>query len=192
MRLRGRRGRRRLRGSFSSSLGYGVGGYGVGGGEGGEGLVGEAHDAPLGEDVGADAVVDGDGGLIPLEDIPLEAGAALIYGDAGEAREEGFADAMAAEGRGDVEVLKADAVVAAPGGVGGEVEGEAGWSAVVFGDDGGEAGGRSPTIAEEVGFSGDDGVWLALEVGELTNEAEDGGDVEGRGGADDERGLGHG
>ena len=35
------------------------------------------------EDVGADALVDGDGGLVPVEDGPLEAGAAFFYGDGG-------------------------------------------------------------------------------------------------------------
>ena len=167
-------------------------GYGVGGSEGGEGFVGEAHDAPLGEDAGADALVDGYRVFVPLEDIPLEAGAALVDGDTGEAREESFADAVAAEGWGDVEIFEADAVVAAPGGVGGEVEGKAGGGAVVVGDEGGEAGGGSPAVAEEVGFSGLDGVGLAFEVGEFTNEAKDGGDVGGRGGADGEGGLGHG
>ena len=93
---------------------------------------------------------------------------------------------------GDVEVFEADAVVAAPGGVAGEVEGEAGGGAVVVGDEGGEAGVGSPAVAEEVGFGGDDGVGLALVVGEFADEAEDGGDVGGRGGADVERGLGHG
>lgn len=61
-------------------------------GEDGEGFSGEAHDAPLGEDVGSDGLVDGDGGGVPGEDVPLEAGAALFYGDASQVSEEGFTD----------------------------------------------------------------------------------------------------
>ena len=45
----------------------------------------EAHDAPFGEDAGAEALVDGDGGGVPVEDVPFEAGAALLDGDLREA-----------------------------------------------------------------------------------------------------------
>ncbi len=67
--------------------------------------------------------------------------------------------------RGDVEILEADAVVAAPGGVGGEVEREAGGGAVVLGDDRGEARRRSPAVAEQVGFGRKDGMGLAFILG---------------------------
>ena len=42
-----------------------------------EGFVGYAHDAPLGEHVGAELLVKGDGRGVPGKDIPLEAGATL-------------------------------------------------------------------------------------------------------------------
>jgi hypothetical protein len=160
------------------------------GGEGLEGVAGEAHDAPLGEDVGADAFVDGDGGGVPGEDVPLEAAAALVDGDAGETREESFADALFAMLGRDVEVFETDAVVAAPGGVAGEVEGEAdgggeGGSLLgPVGDERSEARSGAEAVAEEVGFGGDDGVGFAFVEGEFVDEAEDGGDVGGCGGAD--------
>ncbi len=149
----------------------------------------EAHDAPFGEDVGAYALVDGDGGGVPIEDVPLEAGTALVYGDAGEVGEESFADSLAALGGGDVDVFEADAVVAAPGGVGGEVEGEAYGVGVELGDDGGEAGSGTPTVAEEVGFGGDYGIRGAFVGGYFADEVEDGGDVGWSGGADGHRGC---
>jgi hypothetical protein len=46
-----------------------------------EGVAGEAHDAPLGEDVRAEALVDGDGGRVPVEHVPLQAWAAFVDGD---------------------------------------------------------------------------------------------------------------
>jgi hypothetical protein len=42
-------------------------------------------------------MVEGDGRLVPREDIPLQAGTALIDGDAGETGEKGLADAVAAQ-----------------------------------------------------------------------------------------------
>jgi len=136
-------------------------------------------------------MVEGDGRLVPLEHIPLQAGAALVDGDAGEPGEKGLADAMAAQRGSDVDVLKANAVVTAPGGVGGEVKRKAGRRAVVVGDDGGEADGLSPAIAQQVGFGGEDGVGLAFKLGQLANEAEDGGDVVWRSGADVQCGFVH-
>jgi hypothetical protein len=43
---------------------------------------------------------------------------------------------------------------------------------------------RAEAVAEQVGFGGDDGVGFALVEGEFADEAEDGGDVGGRGRAD--------
>jgi 3-deoxy-D-manno-octulosonic-acid transferase len=82
--------------------------------------------------------------------------------------------------------------MAAPSGVRREVKREACWGAVVISDDGGEASGRSPAVAEEVGLGCFHGIGFALELGELTNEAEDGGNVVGRGRAQVQGGLGHG
>ncbi len=74
-------------------------------------------------------MVEVDGGLVPVEDGPLEAGAAFGYGDGCDAGEEGFADSLPAVRGADVEVFEVDAGVAAPGGVVVEVEGEAGGGA---------------------------------------------------------------
>ena len=152
-----------------------------------EGVAGEAHNAPFGEDVGADAFIDSDGGSVPFEDVPFEARAALLNGDRGEFGEEGFADSLPAQRWRDVEVFEADAVMAAPGGVAGEVEGKAGGLVFAIGDKGGKARRGSPAVAKQVGFGGDDGVRSSLVGGELVDEAEDGGDI-GRGGGADREG----
>lgn len=55
--------------------------------------------------------------------------------------------------------------MAAPGGVGGEVESEAGGGTVVVGDEGGEARGGTPAVTEEVGFGGENGVRFAFVLG---------------------------
>ena len=79
-----------------------------------------------------------------------------------------------------------DAVVAAPGGVVVEVEGEAGGLLSDFGDEAVEAWGGAEAVAEEVGFGGEDGFGFALVGGEVADECEDLGDVGGGGWADGE------
>ncbi len=153
-----------------------------------QGLVGYAHDAPLGKDVGADALVKADGGGVPGEDVPFEAGAAFGEGDPGEVPEERASDAHPAKGGGDVEVFEADAVVAAPGAVGGEEEGEAGAGAVLLCEDAAEARSGAEAVAEEVGFGGEDGVGFALVEGEFADKGEEVRDVGGGGGTDVEHG----
>jgi len=91
-----------------------------------EGWAGKAHGGPLGEGEGAEGAVKVDGWGVPVEDGPLEAGAALGDGDGGDGGDEGLADAAATEDGADEEVFQKDARVAAPGGVVVEVEGEAG------------------------------------------------------------------
>ncbi len=158
--------------------------------EGLEGFAVDAHDAPLVEHVGSHLFVEVDGGLVPVEDVPLEA-VAVLEGYGGEVAEEGFGDSSAAELGADEEVFEVDAGVAAPGGVEGEVEGEGGGLGYsVFGPLGDEAGEdflRAEAVAEEVGFGGYDGVGLALVGGEVADEGEDLGDVVGCGGADMEQ-----
>ena len=156
--------------------------------EGLEGFAVDAHDAPLVEHVGSHLLVEVDGGLVPVEDVPLEAVAAL-EGDGGEVAEEGFGDASAAELWADEEVFEVDARVAAPGGIEGEVEGEGGGMAVPFGDETGEDFLRAEAVAEEVGFGGYYGVGLALVGSEVADEGEDLGYVRRHGGTDFEHKL---
>src|SRR5580698_10733395 len=89
-------------------------------------VAGESHDAPTAQHACADLFVDGDGWSVPVEDIPLEARAAFVDGNLGEACEQGAADSLTAQRWRDVEVFQADAVVAEPCGIAGEVEREAG------------------------------------------------------------------
>jgi len=79
-------------------------------------------------------------------------------------------------------------VVAAPGGVAGEEEREAGGRAVDVGNEGAEARGGAEAVAEEIGFGGDDGLGFALVEGELADEVKDSGDVGGCGGTDVHKG----
>ncbi len=89
--------------------------------------------------------------------------------DGGEASEEGVGDTFAAELWADEEVFEVDASVAAPCGVEGDVEGQAGglWNFVFdpLGDEAGEDFLRAEAVAKEVGFGGLDGVGLALVFG---------------------------
>ncbi len=161
-------------------------------GEGAELIAGDAHDAPVGGHLGAHPVIKVDGVLVPVEYVPLEAGAAFDDGDAGNLGEEGFADAFAAKGWVDEEVFEVDAVMALPGGVVVEVEGEAGGLSEPVGEEDVEAGDGAEAVAVEVGGGGEDGFGLTLVDGELVNEAKDGGDVASGGEADLEGRSGHG
>ncbi len=155
-------------------------------------LAGDAHDAPVGGHLCAHLVVEVDGVGVPVEDVPLEAGAAFDDGYASDLSEEGFADAFAAVYGIDEEIFEVNAVVALPGGVVVEVEGEAGGGALPFGDENVEAGDGTEAVAVEVRSGGEDGLGLALVDGELVDEGEDGGDVFGGREADLEGWRGHG
>ena len=152
--------------------------------QGRELVAGDAHGAPVHHAVGSDGLVEGNGGGVPLEDVPLEAAAAFGYGDGGDAGEEGFADSLPSGFGVDEEVFEVNGG-AAPGGVDGEEEGEGYGLAVEFGEEAAVAGGVSiwaaEAIAEEFGLGEDDLVWLALVFGEGSDEGEDLGDVGGGG-----------
>src|SRR6476469_8646684 len=68
----------------------------VGSGEVVDGGGVEAADVPVGEDVGADFLVEGDAAGVPVEDGPLEAAAVAVAGGLGEALQQRGADAAAA------------------------------------------------------------------------------------------------
>jgi hypothetical protein len=147
-------------------------------------FVGDAHDAPLREHDRALRVVEVYGRLVPDENVPFEPRAALGYGNLGEVLQESFANSLPSKCWCDVEIFEADAVVAAPGAVTGEEEGESGGGAITLGHDAAEARGGAEAVAQEVGFGGEDGVGLALIEGQLMDEGEDLGDVGGGGWAD--------
>src|SRR5215469_4357241 len=161
-----------------------------------ERLAGKTHDAPFAKHARADLFVDGDRWGVPFEDIPLEARAAFDDRDLREACEERAANSLPSQRGCDVEVFEADAVVAEPGGVAGEVKREACGSRVPvlgeLGDECAEACGtvqlraigcEREAVAEKVGLGGDDSVGFALVGGELADEAQHGWDVSGGGGA---------
>ena len=129
-------------------------------------------------------LVEADGGGVPFEDVPLEAGAAFGLRDGDDVGEESFADSLPSLGWADVEVFDVDAVMAAPGGVVVEVEGEADWLVFDVGYEAVEAGSGAEAVAEEVGLGGEDGFGFALVGGEVADELQDLGDVGGSGWAD--------
>ena len=123
-------------------------------GEGAEGFAGDAHDAPVRGELGAHLVVEVLGGEVPVEDVPLEAGAALDDGDGGNLGEERLADTALAEVGEDEKVLEVDAVMALPGGVVVEVEGEAGGLVLPLSEEDVEAGDGAEAVAVEIGGGG--------------------------------------
>lgn len=153
-------------------------------GKGFQRFVGDAKDTPLGEHVGADAFVEGDGGRVPGKDVPLQARAAFGNGDLGKVLQQGAADSLPSVGGSHEDIFQAEAVMAAPGTVAGEEEGEAGRSLIQLSDHAAKAWDRAEAVAQQVGFGGEDGVRFALIQGELANEAQDRVDVLGGGGTD--------
>lgn len=140
-----------------------------------EGFAVDAHDAPLTEHVGSHGLVEVDGELVPVEDVPLEAVAAF-EGDLGETGEEGFGDSAATELGADEEVFQVDSGIAAPSGVEGKVEGHGcGFDDAAFGPFGDEAvedWTGAEAVAQEVFSGGNSGLWLALVLGEFADEGE--------------------
>ena len=142
-------------------------------GEAGEGGAAEPVDGPLVEGFGAEGAVEVEGGLVPVEDGPLEAAAAPLLGEAGDVDEEGAADAAAPELRADEYILEVDTGAAGPGREAREVDGVGGGGAGEVGDQG--LGGGPGT--EEGGAQGVDvggyGIGLALVGGELADQIEE-------------------
>ena len=65
-------------------------------------FVGDAHDAPLGLHLRALRVVEIDGGLVPVEYVPLQTGTTLGNRDLREMFQQSFADSLPSLGRRDV------------------------------------------------------------------------------------------
>src|SRR6188508_334371 len=105
-------------------------------GERGQRRAGDAADAPVGHDGRAHALVEADRAFVPVEDAPFEAAATARRGEAGEVLEQGLANALAALGRLDEEVLEIEARAREEGREVGEEERERDDAAGALGDDG--------------------------------------------------------
>ena len=160
----------------------------------GEGGPSEAADGPVGFALGADGFVEGDGGLIPIEDRPFHAAAAELVGEFREMEEEGFTEALAAKFGFNEKIFEVEAGLGEEGGVVKKIEGEAG-GCIGCGEGEDACGGRAlgGIGGEERGaegrLRGDDLVGEFFVGGEAANEIENERDVGGGGGSD---GGGHG
>lgn len=141
--------------------------------EAADGVAGHAHVAPGIHEFGAHGGVEVDGRGVPVEDFPLQARALFFDGDGGDALEQRFADAEAAQLWKDEEVFKVETGSAEPGGVVEEIERKSGRGAVVLRYKA-EIERVSPeSIPQQVGFGGNDGVGFALVGGECTDKCKD-------------------
>lgn len=147
--------------------------FGICGGEPEKGVTGDANVAPGVEELGTHSGVEVDGRGVPVEDLPLEAGAAVFDGDGGDSLQEGLADAEAAEFGVDKEVFEVETGAAEPSRIVEEIESEAGRRAVVLGYKTEIEGIRTETVAKEVGFGGDDGVGFSLIGSKGADEVKD-------------------
>ena len=89
-------------------------------------MAGEAAEVPLRQTLRAEALVEGDRGRIPVEDVPFEAPAAPGAGQTGHMAQERAADPATAERRRYEEILEMDTGAGEEGGVGREEERETG------------------------------------------------------------------
>ena len=87
-------------------------------------FAGHAHIAPLVQEFGAHGAIEVDGRGVPVEDLPLQAQAALFDGNGGDPLQQRLADAEAAKFRLNEQVFEVEARAAQPGGVVEEVEGK--------------------------------------------------------------------
>ncbi len=136
---------------------------------------------------GAERLVEGDRGLIPVEDGPFHATATALVGEFGEVQEEGFAEAASSEFGFHEKVFEVEAGFGEERGVVGEEDGEAGggWGGVVGeGEDAFGGGFFGEQRGAEFLLGRFDLVGEFLVVGEGADEFEDEREVGGRGGAD--------
>src|ERR1700728_1134245 len=83
--------------------------------EPGERVAGQPLDGPLVHADGADGAVEADGGLVPVEDGPLEPAVAALGAQVGQPNQDRLAVAVASLVLADVQVLEVDAAAAGPG-----------------------------------------------------------------------------
>src|SRR4051812_38101426 len=77
--------------------------------EAGEGRAVETAGRPVSEAAGAEAFVDVDGGLVPVEHGPLHAAAAAGVGQAGDVMKEAGAESVSAKGRAHIKIFQPEA-----------------------------------------------------------------------------------
>src|ERR1700761_4935737 len=142
----------------------------------GEGRACDAHDAPGLQHDCATATVEVDGGRVPVEDIPLHAGATALHCDGGNVGEKRLADTTSAMRRLHEEVFQMNAGTA-PGGVDGEVERKACGFTLVVGDEALEERLWSEAVAAQLRLADLDRIGLALVRSEGVDQGEDGGYV---------------
>ena len=141
------------------------------GGVGGslEGVADEHDGFPLVEEDGAQAIIEVDGRLIPVEDFPTHAEVIFIAGDAGHVRKQGLADSLLPEVRPHINIFEEQAGTSLKCGVELEEDGVAGGLSIQFRNDGTKFGFRAKTVTGD-GF-GRDGSFAreALILRELEN-----------------------
>eukprot|EP00634_Sargassococcus_sp_CCMP2135_P000969 CAMPEP_0198672950 /NCGR_PEP_ID=MMETSP1467-20131203/93830_1 /TAXON_ID=1462469 /ORGANISM="unid. sp., Strain CCMP2135" /LENGTH=226 /DNA_ID=CAMNT_0044409795 /DNA_START=22 /DNA_END=700 /DNA_ORIENTATION=- len=158
--------------------------------EGVHGVSGHAEGLPLGEELGLALLgVEGDGGGVPVEGVPVEPRVAAGVGDGGDGLEEEAAEAVFAVGLDDEEVFE---VGAGPGPrrVGVVEEREADGVVVVFCEKAVEFRRRRKAVAQQVGLGDLDGGFGFLFVGrQADDEAPERRGVAGLGEADPDHGA---
>jgi hypothetical protein len=152
------------------------------------GIVVDAHDAPLIEKPRSQAPVEVDSGLVPVQNVPLQADAAALRGASGDFRQQGFADALPAVAGQHKQILQVNAGAAPPGGVVVEVERKARrfrlFAIPVFRDQALKARVLAEAVTQQVGFGGFDCVGLPLIGGESADKVENQRNVSGSSSAD--------
>jgi hypothetical protein len=96
-------------------------------------LATESIDGPLVHGRRAEAAVEVDGRLVPIQNCPLQPRVASLNCELGQGSQQGPAEPRTAVLRHDVQVLEIDPVNPLPGGEIPKVEGEADYLVVVFG-----------------------------------------------------------
>src|SRR5882724_12686384 len=142
-----------------------------------QGVARQPEGLPLRQHPGTEAAVEFDGWRVPLEHLPVQPPALLPHGDPRQLDEQALSDALASEPGADEEVLQVHPPAAQPGGVGVEIEGEAGRRELPLRHQAEVPGRGAEPVRQEVLLGGHHRMWLLLVLRELANELEDLGHV---------------
>src|SRR5579872_5049011 len=158
-------------------------------GECGQCVAGEMLRYPAGHRFGADAAVEVDCGLVPVEDVPDHVDAVALLRDARHVTEQGEADAAAAERVLDEDVFNEQACAAGEGAEGEIPEGEACHGAIDVDEDGFERRAGREQRGVEFRFGDAEAMLEVFVRREVAHQAMERGDVGGGGGAEIKHGL---